>query len=249
MRFGAGGMLAGSLVVCAPPHAQSAEALQGHLAAEPSSSLRLHATSCPVLTKAAFSIQALHEPIDVAMNFTLSEIIHLAAQTGWRGNHRPLGFSTATTGYKVVVEADLASERHCLEPIKVSVSVMLTDRHIEIAKDLSQDPNCLSLARHHYILQAASNDAVLTQFAEGLAPILSRLTLPNLQHDGALPGEDRGHIEQVVRATIDRVWPSFQAALRTAPNGVDTEDEVANLTQTCPPAGGVTPRFQAGATL
>lgn len=242
-------MLAGNLVVYAPPHAQSAEALRGHHAAELSSSLRLRATSCPVLMKAAFSIQALHEPIDVAMNFTLSEIMHLAAHTGWCGNHSPLGFSTAKTGNKVVVEADLASERHCLEPIKVSVSVMLTDRHIEIAKDLSQDPNCLSLARHHYILHAASNDAVLTQFAEGLAPVLSRLTLPNLQHDGALPGEDRGHIEQVVRAAIDRVWPSFQAALRTAPNGVDTEDEVANLTQTCLPAGGVTPRFQAGATL
>jgi len=242
-------MLAGSLVVYAPPHAQSAEALRGHHAAELSSSLRLRATSCPVLTKAAFSIQALHEPIDVAMNFTLSEIMHLAAQTGWRGNHRPLGFSTAITGYKVAIEADLASERHCLEQIKVLVSVMLTDRQIEIAKDLSQDPNCLFLARHHYILHAASNDAVLTQFAEGLAPVLSRLTFLNLQHDGALPGEDRGHIEQVVRAAIDRVWPSFQAALRTAPNGVDTEDEVANLTQTCPPAGGVTPRFQAGATL
>ncbi len=118
-------MLAGSLAVCAAPHAQSVEALQGHLTSELFSSLRLRATTCSVLAKAAFSIEARHEPVDVAMNFTLSEIMYLAAQTGWRGNHRPLGFSAATTGYKIMVEADTASERHCLEPIKVSVSFLL----------------------------------------------------------------------------------------------------------------------------
>ena len=118
-----------------------------------------HATACPGPAKATFSIEALHEPVDVAMDFTLSEITQLADQTGWTGNHTPLGFSIAKTGYRVNLAVDPTNEVVCSEPIQVSIVVMLTNRRIEIAKDLSRDPNCLSLARRHYILRAASDDA------------------------------------------------------------------------------------------
>ena len=216
MQCGAG-MLAGSLVACVPALAQPADALLGAPASEPASSLWLNATAPSVPARAAFSIEALHEPVDVAMNFTLSEIGHWAEQTGWTGNHAPLGFSIAKTGYRVIVEVSIESETTCSEPIKASIQVMLTDRHIEIAK--------------------------------GLSLMLSRLTLPNLQHDGALADEDRVRMEQVIRAAMDWVWPSLQIAMRAAANGVESADEITSLGQACLPADGVVLNSQSGTRL
>lgn len=247
--FGVRGMLAGSLVACSPARAQTVGGLPGLPGAKLHSSLGLPATACPAPAKAAFSIEALHEPVDVAMDFTLAEIIRLAEQTGWTGNYIPLGFSIAKTGYRVILEVNGRDEEDCSEPVKASVLVMLTDRRIEIAKDLKGDPNCLSTARHHYILHAASDDAVLTQFAEELSPVLSPLTLPNLQHNAKLADEDRVQLEGVIRAAIDRVWPSLPVAMRAASKGVDSPDAVAALVHACQSANGLAPYPQTGTKL
>jgi len=199
--------------------------------------------------KAIYSIEALHNPVDIEMNFTLAEIAQLAVQTGWAGNHTPFGFSIAKMGYRVTFVVNSSTETACSGPIQVSITTMLFDRHIEIAKDLARDPNCLSLARHHYILHAASDDAVLAQFTEELSPVLSQLTLPNLRHDVALADEDRGRIEQVIRAAIDQVWPALPVAMRAASKGVDSPDEIANLAQACLPTNGVAPRPKTGTSL
>jgi hypothetical protein len=199
--------------------------------------------------RAVFSIQALHEPVDVGSNFTLSEIARLAEQTGWTGNHIPLGFSIARTGYALSLTVDAIAEAVCVEPVQVAVSIKLMDRHIEIAKDLAGDPACVPLARHHYILQAASNDAVLTQFMEELNSVLSQLTLPNLQHDVARADEDGERIDQMIRAAIDRVWPSLSVAMRAAAAGVDSPDEIAGLVHACLPANGTTRNSQMGTKL
>lgn len=245
---GVGVMLVGSLVACSPARAQSGGVLPGTPAAEPHAK-RTPVATCPAPAKAAFSIVALHEPVDVAMDLTLPEIIQLAEQSGWTGNHTPLGFSIAKTGYRVNTEVNRANETTCSEPIKVAVLVMLTDRRIEIAKDLARDPRCLSVARHHYTLHAASNDAVLTQFAEDLSPVLSRLILPNLQHDPVQAGGDRERINQMIRTAIDQIWPSLSVGMRAASKGLDSPDEIAGLIQACQSAIGEAPRSQAGIKL
>lgn len=236
-------MLAGSLVAFAPALAQSASA--------PMASPRLDSVlrACPAPAKAAFSLEALHEPVEVRMDFTLAEVVGLAEQSDWAGNHTPLGFSIAKAGYSVSLSIDAAAETACSEPIQVSVIVRLMHRHIEVAKELAADPSCLAAARHHYILHAASNDRVLTQFAEELSPVLSRLTLPNLQHDPARADEDRGQIEQVVRTAIDQVWPSLPVAMRAAAKEMDTPDEIAGLAQACPSATGAAPGLRTGVRL
>ncbi len=246
---GVGVMLVGSLVACSPARAQTVGFSPGTPAAKPHAKSGTPVAICPAPAKAAFSIEALHEPVDVAMDFTLPEIIQLAEQTGWTGNHTPLGFSIAKTGFRVIIEVDGANETTCSEPIKVSVLVMLTNRRIEIAKDLVRDPRCLSVARHHYTLHAASNDAVLTQFAEDLSPVLSRQILPNLQHDPAHADEDRERIGQRVRTAIDQIWPSLSVGMRAASTGLDSLDEIAGLTQACQSAMGAAPRSQAGIKL
>ncbi len=242
-------MLAGSLIALVPSLAQSVSTLPGNLRTAPRPETVLREAGCPAPAKAAFSLEALHEPVDVQMNFTLPEVIGLAEQSGWIGNHTPLGFSIAKTGYSVSLAVDTAVETACSDPIHVAVIVKLMERHIEVAKDLAADPNCLALARHHYILLAASDDAVLTQFAEELNPVLSRLTLPNLQHDPARADEDRTRIDQVIRTAIDRVWPSLPVAMRAAAKGVDTPDEIAGLAQACRPLSGVAPSLKTGIKL
>jgi hypothetical protein len=105
------------------------------------------------------------------------------------------------------------------------------------------------VARHHYTLHAASDDAILAQFAEDLNPVMSRLTLPNLQHDGAFADEDRLRLERVIRAAIGRVWPSMPMAMRAASKGVDSPDEIAALVHACVPPSGVAPYPQTGTKL
>lgn len=246
---GAGVMLVSSLLVCSPARAQTTSALPGTPAAKPHAKPRTPSTICPAPAKAAFSIEALHEPVDVAMNFTLPEIIGLAEQSGWTGNHTPLGFSIAKTGYSVSLVVDAAAETACSEPIQASIIIKLMDRHIEVAKELARDPSCLAAAQHHYVLHAASNDATLTHFAEELSPVLSRLILPNLQHDPARADEDRGRIDQVIRTAIDRVWPSLSVAMRAAAKGMDTPDEIAGLVQACRPLIDVAPSLKTGIEL
>lgn len=236
-------MLAGSLVVCAPDLAQSGSAPM--TSPRPDSVLR----ACSAPAKMAFSLEALHEPVDVQMNFTLAEIVGLAEQSGWVGNHTPVGFSIAKTGYSVSLAVDAAAEAACSEPIQVSVIVRLMHRHIEVAKDLASDPGCMAAARHHYILQAASTDVTLTHFAEELSLVLSQRTLPNLQHDPARTDEDRARIDQVTRTAIDRVRPFLAVAVRAAAQGIDTPDEVGGLAQACPSATGAAPGLQTGITL
>ncbi|WP_428390410.1 hypothetical protein [Lichenicoccus sp.] len=100
-----------------------------------------------------------------------------------------------------------------------------------------------------HILFAASGDTALTLFTGELIPVLSRLTVPDLQHVQARADEDHGRIDQVIRTAIDNVWPSFPVMMGAAAKDVDTPAEIAGLTQACQSLGSTAPGLDIGIKL
>lgn len=237
MRFGIGGMLAGSLVVSTAARAQSNHVPLGLLTAESSSSQVMHIAACPAPARATFSVETVHEPVVVATDFSLSEIMQLAMQAGWDGDYTPLGFSVGVPQYELVSNTASGNKASCDDPINISIRLTITNRRIEIGKQLAYEPSCFLMARQHYILHATENDIILAQFVKRLRPVLSQLTLPILQHDEAHPEEDRKRVEQLINTAMDRVWPSLKEAMRAASKVVESQDGFASVAKACLPVG------------
>lgn len=186
-------------------------------------------SACSGPTHAAFDVVAVHGPVGTSTDLTLAQISELAGRTGRVGRHRPLGFYIGTFGYTVRTDLGARAEVDCSESVHVTVTVMLVDRHIEIGKDLLADPCLLPVVRAHYQRHAASDDAILTEFATGLGAALQRIRLPPLTHDPALAAEDSGRVKKVASSIISLGLKSLDAARADARDGVDTAEETDRL--------------------
>ncbi len=185
--------------------------------------------ACPGPARAAFDVVAVHGPVDMSADMTLKQIAELAERTGRVGRHKPLGFYIGDFGYTVNAEIGPRGEADCSEPVHVTVTVMLANRHIEIGKELAAKPCLFSVVRDHYRRHAASDDAVLTEFAQALETALRRVPLPPLGHDPAAADEDRRKMEQIVSSMADDGIKSLDTARANARDGVDTADEIAKM--------------------
>ena len=187
-------------------------------------------SACSGPPRAIFNVVATHGPVDVSADFTLARIAEMADWTKRIAKHPPLGFYIGDFGSTVSIEISVHGEADCSGPVRATVSLTLANRHIEIGKDLAAKPCVFSVVRDHYQRHAASDDAVLTEFAGTLAATLQRLSLPPLAHDPAFIEEDRRKMEQVVTSTIDRRLGSLDAARANARDAVDTAGETEKLT-------------------
>jgi len=150
---------------------------------------------CSGPTHATYDVVAAHGPVDVSTDMTLAQIAELANRTGRIGRHLPFGFYVGGFGYTAITDVSVPSKTECSEQVRVTVALMLVDRHIEIGKELKANPCLFSLVRDHYRRHAASDDAVLTEFARSLEAALKAMTLPPLAHDPALAEADRRNVE------------------------------------------------------
>lgn len=189
--------------------------------------------ACSGPTPAIFAVVASHGPIKEATNYTLREISELANRTGRLGKHAPLGFYFAGFGYNVAVDVSALSETTCSEPVRVTVTLMLFDRHIQIGKELLAEPCLFALARDHYRRHAGADDAVLSESARALEVTLQHIPLPELQRDAASADEDRQRVQHAVAAVMDEKLAPLDATRANARDKVDTPEEVKKLSGSC----------------
>ena len=185
--------------------------------------------ACFAPTHALYDVAAVHGPVDVSTDLTLAQIAELADRTGRVGRHPPLGFYTGGVGFIVSTDISARSETDCSRPVRVTVKVMLVNRHIEIGKELVANPCLFSVVRDHYRRHAASDDAVLTEFARKLGATLQHLPLPSLAHDPTLAEEDQRRMEKAVTSAIDPQLEWLDATRANARDQVDTDEEVKKL--------------------
>lgn len=184
---------------------------------------------CSGPTRVVFDVVAVHGPVDVSTDLTLAQIAELADRTGRAGKHPPLGFYTGGVGFIVSTDISAGTEADCSKPVHVTVKVMLVNRHIEIGKELAANPCLFSVIRDHYRRHAASDDAIVTEFAWTLGAALQRLPLPSVAHDQALAETDQRRAEKIVTSAIDRRLGFLDTARANAREQVDTDKEVERL--------------------
>lgn len=192
-------------------------------------SMLARASACPGPPRATFDVVTLRSPVDVSENFTLAQLAELASRTGRIGRHPPLGFYIAGFGYRVTTDVSVPRGAECSERVRVTVTLRLVDRHIEIGKEVRANPCLFSLVRDHYRRHAASDEAALAEFARALEAALQGISLPPLGHDPALAEEDRRRVEAAVASAIDRRLGALDAARANARDQVDTDKEVERL--------------------
>lgn len=185
--------------------------------------------ACSGPTRATFDVVAAHGPVDTSTDLTLAQISELADRTGRIGKHPPFGFYIGGFGSTISAEISARNEADCSEPVRVTVTLMLANRHIEIGKELAAKPCRFSVVLDHYRRHAASDDVVLAEFAQALATALKGISLPPLAHDPALAEEDRRRVEQVVASMVERRLKPLDTARANARDSVDTVQEAEKL--------------------
>lgn len=196
-------------------------------------SLAMPIANCSGPTPVAFDVLALHGPVHEATDFNLAEIGELANRTGRLGKHAPLGFYFGSFGYTVGVDISALSETTCSEPVHVTVTLMLFDRHIQIGKEIVAESCLFALAADHYRRHAAADDAILSESVKALDVTLQQVLLPELQHDAASVDKDRQRLQDAITVAVDHTLVPVHALRADAGNQVDTPEEVRKLLGPC----------------
>lgn len=188
-------------------------------------SLTMPVSACPEPTTVAFDVIALHGTVYEATDYTLAQINEMAHRTDRSGKHAPLGFYSSDFGYTIS------------EPVHLAVTLMLSDRRIQIGKDLLAEPCLYALAREHYRRHAAADDVALSESTPAVEKSLQQVSLPRLQHDATRAGADREKLQVAVRVAVDQTLAQLEAQRANAREAVDTPEEVKKLSGTCRPGG------------
>jgi hypothetical protein len=191
------------------------------------------AAVCPGPTNAAIDVVVVHGPADTGADLSLAQISEMASRTGRGGKHAPVGFYVGSFGYTVRVDVSRRDNAECPGPVHVTVTLALTDRHIQIAKEWAANPCTFAAARDHYLRHAAADDAVVSQFARALEAASRQVPLPPPTRDPASAEEDRRAVERAMAAMVDRGLESLGRARADARDSVDTPDEVRKLSDAC----------------
>ncbi len=200
-------------------------------------SLTMPVSACPEPTTVAFDVIALHGTVYEATDYTLAQINEMAHRTDRSGKHAPLGFYSSDFGYTISVNVSAIAETACSEPVHLAVTLMVSDRRIQIGKDLLAEPCLYALAREHCRRHAAADDVALSESTPAVEKSLQQVSLPRLQHDATRAGADREKLQVAVRVAVDQTLAQLEAQRANAREAVDTPEEVKKLSGTCRPGG------------
>ena len=191
-------------------------------------------SACAGTVEAEVDILTGHGRVVTGTNFSLSELRAMATRSGRQGKHDPMGFYFAGFLYELSVDLDTRSSNGCLALARVTVRASLTDRHIEIGRDLVNNACLFSLAHDHYERHAAADDVALARFASDLKQTSRNVLFPVLGGDVASVEEDRHRIDQAISPIIEQHLEKLGEARNRARDDVDSPEEVERLSTTCP---------------
>lgn len=191
------------------------------------------ATACPAPPPVYVAVLMDVAAVATRTDFTLAQIEAMRQRAGGVDRHPTLGFYGHRFGYTVEVKPVRADDNNCVGSVQVSVHVVLSDRVIEIGRDLLDNPCLYGVAEAHYRRHASADDLMLRQYAQAIAPAVKAAQLVPPQPDFAIDKVDRHAIEQLVRSTIDATLVPYDAARKAAQASVDTRTEAVKMATTC----------------
>ena len=192
------------------------------------------APACPGPPPVYVAVLIDDAAVQTRTDFSLAQIEAMRRQVGGPDKHPNLGFYGHRFGYTVDVQPATLAGGNCVESIKVTVKMALSQRVIEIGKDLLKDPCLFSIAQAHYQRHAAADDAVFVQYMKTIEPTLRSAQLLPPGSSYTADTLDPKAIEARVRGAIDASLEPYDAARSAAQRGVDTKGEAEKMTTGCP---------------
>ncbi len=190
--------------------------------------------ACPVPPPVYVAVILDDAAVATRTDFSLAQIEAMRQKTGGVDRHPTLGFYGHRFGYTVQVDlARAADDGPCAASVQVSVHMVLSERVIEIGRELANDPCRFAIAEAHYHRHAAADDAVFAQYAHTIEPALRAAQLVPDQDDYAFDRLDRKQIERLVDASIDTSLVPYDAARQAAQAAVDNKNEALKMTTGC----------------
>lgn len=183
----------------------------------------------PVLVAVLMDVSAVATRTD----FTLAQIEAMRKQAGGIDRHPTLGFYGHRFGYTVEVKPVRSGDSACVGVVQVSVHMALSERVIEIGKDLTNNSCRYSVAEAHYRRHADADDQMAKQYSQAIVPALQATPLLPSQKDYAFDAINPQQIEQSVRTAIDATLVPYDAARAAAQIGVDTKNEAVKMATNC----------------
>jgi hypothetical protein len=193
------------------------------------------ALACEGLPDADIQVIAKSEPAVLTSDLSLSEIDQLARQTGYVGKGPRLGFYFGHFSDKVSIGVEPEPKSDCARHIQVEVHMLLVDRHIEIGRELKQQPCLFEVARQHYEKIATADEMAFARYAAVVTTALHSTRLPAMSVSGDHPPDEAAR-EQIKRWTatlVEQNLQSFHDARIMAQQAVDTPEELKRLERAC----------------
>lgn len=171
--------------------------------------------------------------VQTRTDFTLAQIEAMRRKVGGPERHPNLGFYGHRFGYTVDVEPVLLAGGSCVESVKIIVKMALSERVIEIGKDLQKDPCMFDIAAAHYRRHAAADDAVFARYMKTIEPALHAAQLLPPGRNYTIDALDPKAIEARVHAAIDASLVPYEDARAAAQRAVDSKGEAQKMTTGC----------------
>jgi hypothetical protein len=195
------------------------------------------AAACPTPPQTYVAVLMDESAVAIRTDFTLAQIAAMRRQVGGVDQHPNLGFYGHRFGYSVEVEPIAGAGKACVVSVRVRVHMVLSQRVIELGRDLLDSPCLLAVAEAHYRRHATADDRAFGQYAKAISPALSAAELLPQATDYAFDTFDPKPVEQRVRATIDTTLEAYKKLRQTAQNSVDSKSEAAKMVSGCAPSG------------
>ena len=167
------------------------------------------------------------DPPAIRTDFGLEEIAARAKRAEQTPPHRPLGFYLGRIVYKI--DWRPYSADGCAERFQAVAALALTDRRIEIGRELESNPCLYGEAVAHYARHAAADETAFQKFATEIENLVRASLLEPPGADAA----QRSRIEEAIRSVIDAELKPLNRARSRIQDTVDTKEEIEKLKGSC----------------
>ena len=107
------------------------------------------AAACAGASQMLFEVVGGHEPVALKTDFSVTQIESRERWMGSGGKHKAVGFYLANVGYAIEVDIRNAKNEPCKGPVLITVFIGLTDRVIQIGRELEKSSCLFSAAATH----------------------------------------------------------------------------------------------------
>ena len=173
------------------------------------------------------------EEVAVDSQISLGQLREMSAASSRRGKHSPFGFYFSAVVDAVTVHIRNDQQNVCSGPVIINVTLTLTQRLIEIGREL-KNGNCqFGTFVQHYRHHAEADAEIFHAYVGKINKTLQDAPLPMMVGQLGAPGVGNENIARMIRAIMNPVLDDMTVAQTKAPDAVDSPAEIQELTNAC----------------